>query len=231
MAETEEKDDAKAGRNPYLWKPGEVLPWAKFEWAAWLSNPALRRMTPDQRGRFMDVWAATHGTKTPGVMTEDDARGWAGYSVVEWKANRETFARVFNTTRTKGRWRLEDVIESWKASQIVARRNYDRAMKGVEARVRKSASGNGLTTTSRTPSATPSGTPSATPGRTDVETLRLEERTDVPDLAARDLGRSGLAALASGGTTAGPEALLERALRAGCADGTGETGPRSRGGP
>ena len=44
MADDENKDERKPAWNPYLWKPGEVLPWAKFEWAAWLSNPALRRM-------------------------------------------------------------------------------------------------------------------------------------------------------------------------------------------
>ena len=73
MADENGRDGQQPGAND-RWGSGEPLPWTKWYWRDWLSAPAIRRMSPDQRGRFMDVFATTHGTDTPGVMTEDDVR-------------------------------------------------------------------------------------------------------------------------------------------------------------
>lgn len=226
MAEIEGKDK---GRPEWVkrWKPGEPLPWAKFDWARWLATPALRRLTPEQRGRFMDVWAATHGTRTPGVMTEEDVRGWAGYSSVEWKLHREAFAQVFNTTRQRGKWRLEDVVETWKASMRVARRTSERARKAAETRHEKSAVAKGLKPASNAPSTRQADQ------RLETQPfgLREIERSPVPDPDARSAqaGSAGHSPVASGGTVAVSD-LLGRALRAGCADGPDGTARASGGG-
>lgn len=198
---------------PIDWrKPGDPLPWARFFWADWLSNTAIRRLSPDQRGRFADVWALTHGTKTPGVMTEEDVRLWCSYSPKEWEQNRDAFARVFNTTRQRGKWRLEDVVDSWKAAQETVRRLKIRARKGVQARARKTSSDNTLTTYG--------GQQVRLDVDTDVRSKKLEQKiTDVPRLETGPEG--GLSSAGADGTTAAAAALLERALRAGPASDTG----------
>jgi hypothetical protein len=204
------------------WRPGDPFPWAKFYWREWMSRPELRRLTRDERAGFMDVWAATHGTKTPGVMTEADVRLWAGYDEKEWKEHRDSFARCFNTTRQRGRWRLEDVIETWKAAQQVSKRFAKRARKGVEARRRKSSGGNGVTTRC--------GQQVQLDVDTDVRSSELKT-TAVPDPRRSDPGRGGLASALPDGTTAGVPALLERALGARSANGTdGTDGTRQAGG-
>lgn len=220
MAEIEGKD---GGRPEWVkrWKPGEPLPWAKFDWARWLATPALRRLTPEQRGRFMDVWAATHGTKTPGVMTEEDVRGWAGYSPAEWRLHREAFAQVFNTTRQRGKWRLEDVIETWKASMRVAKRSSERARKAAETRHEKSVSANGLSTASNAPST------QRADQRLEKRGVDKSQRPTVPE-AQSENGSAGHSPVAADGTVAVSE-LLGRVLRTSCADDTGGTAPPSRG--
>lgn len=225
-------DDAKDGGQVEWgnrWKPGEPLPWAKFDWARWLSWPEVRRLTPDQRGRLMDVWANTHGTKTPGVMTEEDVRLWAGYAREEWKRHRDAFARVFNTTRQKGKWRQEEWIEVWKASERVARRTFERARKGGETRARnaKAGKGDGSSSSARAPAQAQPGLDQRLRG-VEVES----QRPSVPDgeLRSAQQGSAGHSPVAAGGTVAVSD-LLGRALRAGSADGTDGTAPRSGGGP
>ena len=229
MAEIEDGRDAREkGRPEWVkrWKPGEPLPWAKFDWARWLANPSLRRLTPEQRGRFMDVYAATHGTRTPGVMDEDDVRGWAGYSREEWKANRAAFEPVFNTSRRRGKWLLEDVIEVWKASMLVARRTHNRAVKGGETRARKLKGGNGKGATSTALSTQPAQL--GAEQRLDVRGVDQSQRPTVPEVHTAQAGITGHSPGDSGGTVA-VSALLERTLRVGCADGLDGTDPRSRG--
>jgi hypothetical protein len=229
-ADVAEHDEGKDGGRPEWgkrWKPGEPLPWAKFDWARWLANPALRRLTPDQRGRFMDVYANTHGTRTPGVMTEEDVRGWAGFTREEWRGQREAFAPVFNTTRRKGKWLLEDVIETWKASISVAKRTYKRARKGGETRARNAAERNGIGPTSSAQGSAPAQLRAQQ--RLDVRGLEQRQRPTVPEVRSAQPGSAGHSPVASDGTVAVSD-LLGRALRAGYADGTDGTAPPSGGG-
>lgn len=228
-------DERKPEWSGPRWKPGEPLPWAKFDWSRWLARPELRCMTPEQRGRFMDIWAATHGTKTPGVMTEEQARGWAGYTPADWRANREAFAALFNTTRTPGKWRLEDVIETWKASMTVARRTHERAVKAAETRHGKGPGRNGLGATSNAPSNARS-TRQAVLGADqmlDTTTFGGGEteitRSAVPDPGERQPDSNGHSPVAVGGTDAEISALLRGALRASGTDGMDGT-ERSGGG-
>ena len=66
-----------------------------FYWADWLTDPAVRALSREERGGYIDVLAFTQQTSTPGVMTEDDVRGWSGYSVAEWAEHRSAMARCF----------------------------------------------------------------------------------------------------------------------------------------
>lgn len=164
----------------------------------------------------MDVFANTHGTRTPGVMTEEDVRLWAGYTREEWKANREAFAHVFNTTRQRGKWRLEDVVDVWKASMMVARRNHERARKAAGSRSRNATGRSEMTSTSSAPSSAPSTRQAQLGADQMLETqpfgLRESEKPSVPEVRAVEGGSAGHSPAASGGTVAVP-ALLERALR------------------
>lgn len=228
-------DERKQEWSRPRWKPGGPLPWAKFFWTAWLSNPAILALSWEQQGRFMRVWASTHGTKTPGVMTEDQVRGWAGYAPAEWRANREAFVALFNTTRTPGKWRLEDVIEIWKASHTVAVRKRERAVKAAETRHGKRPGRNGLGATSNAPSNARS-TRQAVLGADqmlDTTTFGGGEieitRSAVPDPGDWQPDSNGHSPVAVGGTDAEISALLRGALRASGADGMDGT-KRSGGG-
>lgn len=204
------------------WSPGDPLPWTKWYWRDWLSNPAIRRMSPDQRGRFMDVRASTLGTRTPGVMTEDDVRAWAGYTPKEWTEARAVFAGAFNTTRRKGKWLLEDVIETWKASMERAKRFTNRAKKAAASRTGKRRSGNEMTSTS---------SPQAELDvNTDVRLQTLEPKTTaVPDVQTVPDGTVGLAPDGTSGTAA-VSALLGRVLgHVGQASGTSGTEAKAGG--
>lgn len=225
--------DAKRVPARERWQPGEPLPWLKFFWRAWLSDPAIRRMTPAQRGAFMDVRAATMGTETPGVMTEEDVRCWAGYSPKDWIEAREVFIRAFSTTRKKGRWVLIDVLEEWRASIQRANTAHRVAKQGVKARERKRRGDNEITTAGQ-PQVQPEVQPPVQPGVNRVprgasppEGLRPQSvRSAVPASLTPELAQTpqrqsdGLSAVGTGGTEAATAALLERALCAGFADGT-----------
>ena len=79
--------DGKAERARERRKQFEPLPWAKWKWKDWLATPAIRHLSFEQRGRFADVWATTHGTATPGVMTEDEVRASYLSSISKWMKN------------------------------------------------------------------------------------------------------------------------------------------------
>ena len=111
----------------------QPLWWAQFEWQWWLTNADVRRLTKEQRGAFMDVWAMTHGTKSPGVMTEEDVRAWAGYSTAEWKHHREAFKRLFTVTRS-AKWLLTTVRDSYEEGLRAYRIKHRVAMAGVAKR-------------------------------------------------------------------------------------------------
>lgn len=137
----QEEGDAKVRR-----RKGDQLDWVRFWWKEWLSSPDVRRLSRDQRGGLMDVFASTYGSKTPGVMDEDDVRAWAGYAPEEWKKVRDVFARCFSLTRRRGKWILERVREDHAASVEIYMRLQQRAMKGVAGRRR----GKDLATTGAT---------------------------------------------------------------------------------
>lgn len=126
--------DEKRAAAPRRMRSTEIaLPWGRFYWRDWMSDPRIRRLSFDQRGRFMDVWAATHGTRTPGLMTEDDVRAWAGYDPKDWRLHRDVFAQVFAIGKD-GKWRLVDVIREFKASIEAAKTRRRVAMAGVQKR-------------------------------------------------------------------------------------------------
>lgn len=212
MADTEQEDTPKRR------KLREPIPWTRFWWQEWLSDSDLRRLTPDQRGRFMDVWAISMGTRTPGVMLEEDVRTWAGYTPEEWADVRETFAKLFSVARRTGKWTNKRVKEDHEASLNAYMVGRERALKAVAGRRRRKD----LATTSITTSTTPSCTPSQ-PGvqlgvRQDVRTETLEPRTkktDKPDsrAARAQNARSRAGSAGSAGSTP-PEPLAGIIARA-----------------
>ena len=207
-------------------KPGERLPWGRFWWKEWVGDPAIRRLTRDQRGALADVRAFTYGTATPGVMTEEDVRAWAGYSPEEWKQVRAVFARVFKTRRGSKTWRLPDIIEDYAASLAVYNRRRGVAMKGVAGRRRrKDLATEGATTGAPqvTPEVTPAVDPGLNPRSTEIQKLELEpDSTDKPEAdseAAADAraqttrSRAGSAGTAGSSRPSVLAPIVERALR------------------
>lgn len=73
----------------------ERRPWSPFYWADWLADPAVQSMSFDEQGRYVRVLAFTNQSVTPGRMTEDDVRRWAGFSEADWPEHRVAFARCF----------------------------------------------------------------------------------------------------------------------------------------
>jgi hypothetical protein len=85
--------------------PEEIIHF-DFYWRDWLSDPYIRALSRDERAGLMDVWASTFGTRTPGIMSEEQVRNWAGYVVEEWAIHREHFMACFRI-RPDGRWVFE----------------------------------------------------------------------------------------------------------------------------
>jgi uncharacterized protein YdaU (DUF1376 family) len=94
----------------------------------WLTDPDIRALSPDERGRYIDVFARTHLTDHPGVCCEDDVRKWAEYSPAQWKKHREAFARLF-TLKRDGTWIRESVV----AARAAQRRRYEQSVQGGRA--------------------------------------------------------------------------------------------------
>lgn len=101
-------------------------PSSQFYWSDWIVD--TRDMSRDERGGYIDVLAFTHQTPTPGVMTEDQVRRWAGYSEEEWPAHREVFASRFKV-RDDGVWLQKRSIQERKAQL----RRHENAKKGASA--------------------------------------------------------------------------------------------------
>ena len=103
-------------------RPQEPLTWGRFRWQHWMSDAAIRQLTDEQRGRFMDVRALAYSIRPAGVMTEEQVRTWARYSPREWETAKKTFALPFAVTRS-GLWKLNDVIEDseWAWNQHKAK--------------------------------------------------------------------------------------------------------------
>lgn len=103
-------------------RPQEPLTWGRFRWQQWMGDPAIRQLTDEQRGRFMDVRALAYSIRPAGVMTEEQVRTWARYTPKEWEGTKKTFALPFTVTRS-GLWKLNDVIEDseWAWNQHKAK--------------------------------------------------------------------------------------------------------------
>ena len=199
MSEETKNGGGRAWRKP---KPSDRYPWTRFWWRDWMADADVRRLSPDQRGRFMDVFAMTQGTDTPGEIAEDDVRAWAGYSPKEWADVRATFARLFTIRRRKGGavWIREQIVDDFQASLEVSRAHHTRAMKGVAGR----RSRNDLATTGST-----SGAPQVERQvvldvhpdvqKSDVQSSEPDTRGK-PEASEQSAGRSAQAALAHGGS-------------------------------
>lgn len=194
-----------------------------------MSDAAIRRLSHDQRGRLMDVKSCTWGSQTPGVMTEEDVRAWAGYSPVEWRQHRAVFEPLFNTTKRAGQWLMVEVMQELEAAQNAFEAAREKALKGVEARRSKSSGDSALPTTGSPqvalglePGVQPQIDPRVNRGSDIPEVQRTEfERTAVPDSRGQRPALTAPAVAGAGVTAAAPSELLERALRAAPADGTG----------
>lgn len=141
--EPEKPTDNSPERTQSRWRPGEPLPWAKFDWRKWLSSPHVSRLTLEQQARFLRVWASTHGTmppETPGIMTEEDVRLWCGYTPAAWKRVRDRFQTLFDTETEPGKWILTDVVTTWRETCERAQVAIERAKKASAAAARKRGS-------------------------------------------------------------------------------------------
>ncbi len=141
--EPEKPTDNSPERTQSRWRPGEPLPWAKFDWRKWLSSPHVSRLTLEQQARFLRVWASTHGTmppETPGIMTEEDVRLWCGYTLAAWKRVRGRFQTLFDTETDPGKWILTDVVTTWRETCERAQVAIERAKKASSAAARKRGS-------------------------------------------------------------------------------------------
>ncbi|OGF05533.1 MAG: hypothetical protein A2W00_01735 [Candidatus Eisenbacteria bacterium RBG_16_71_46] len=78
------------------------LSWFNFSPGDYMTDPAVRAMSYEQRGRYVDVLCAMY-LRNSGSATEDEIRVWAGCSEDEWKHHREGIQRAFKVTRN-GRW-------------------------------------------------------------------------------------------------------------------------------
>jgi uncharacterized protein YdaU (DUF1376 family) len=188
------------------------MPWGRFWWKEWLADPKLGRLTPEQRGRFVDVWASTHGTDTPGVMDEDDVRAWAGYTPRQWESAREAFLPLFDLKKRKKKWVLMRVLEDYLASVEAAKVKYATAMAGVAARKRGKDLATGGSThgaTAGSPQVELEVQPPVQPGvnhpdvRSQIPENRLET-TDKPDSEASARSQRARARDGSAGSAGSP---------------------------
>lgn len=100
-------------------------PSSQFYWRDWIVD--TRGMTRDQRGGYIDVLAfSIIESSTPGIMTEEQVRTWAGYSETEWPANRDAFAARFRIRRD-GMWIQKRTVQERSAQK----KRYKRAKKGA----------------------------------------------------------------------------------------------------
>jgi uncharacterized protein YdaU (DUF1376 family) len=104
------------------------LAWFRWNPRDHQADPAVRAMSPEERGRYRDVLDALYMGNNA-TATEREVRLWAGYSEDEWAAHREALQRAFQITRG-GEWvqrRTELELEA-------ARRRSERASKGGVAK-------------------------------------------------------------------------------------------------
>lgn len=80
----------------------EKAPAFQFYARDYMADPAVQRLTWDQRGRYHWALCCSSLTETPGVASESDWAAWMGYDDAGWVANREAHARCFAIEN--GRW-------------------------------------------------------------------------------------------------------------------------------
>lgn len=206
-------DEAKG--NPTWRKPKEPMPWGKFWWRDFLADGRTSQLSHEQRGRFLLVWCFTHGTSTPGVMTEEQVRAWAGYTPKEWKTERRQFAAAFKVTNG-GRWIIERVRDDQKAAQNAAQVRLRVSAAGVAKR----RAGKDLSTAGAT-----DGQPAVQQPVDKTQTQTSENQTtDKPEV--RGSTQTALARVGSAGSAGAPrlETLGGILARAGVSNGNGGSG-------
>lgn len=70
-----------------------------FFFRDWLSDPDVRALGHDRRGRLLDSLCFTWGTTRTGMCTEDQLRSWLGYSAEEWPEHRDAFLAIWRPRR------------------------------------------------------------------------------------------------------------------------------------
>lgn len=99
------------------------MPWVAFYFSDFLNDRAVRLMTYDERGRYLEVLAVAYQNPEPGIMLEDEVRRAADYTPGEWPEHREAFARAFFVV-DDGVWVQKRVVaEAQKAGVIVKARS------------------------------------------------------------------------------------------------------------
>ena len=103
--------------------PSPIIWWPFFgrDWIA-----STRGMTPDQRGRWIDVLALLYDSPTPGVTSEDEVRAWSGYGSGEWPVHRARFLAFFKARRD-GRW-IQDRVK--REAEAIKRRRKSASASG-----------------------------------------------------------------------------------------------------
>lgn len=74
---------------------GNRAPAFQFYPRDFMADPAVQRLTWDQRGRYVWALCCSALTDTPGIAMESDWAAWMGYDAAEWHAVREAHSRCF----------------------------------------------------------------------------------------------------------------------------------------
>lgn len=109
-----------------------TMEWCRFNFSAWLSDPAVQAMTYDERGRYVGVIAMLYRCPKPGRATEEQVRRWSRYDARSWKRHREVFAEAFKI-QADGTWVQARVVREWshfrrvsQARELAAHTRYAR---------------------------------------------------------------------------------------------------------
>ena len=110
---------------------GERLSWFRWNPQDYVSDPAVRAMSYEERGRYVDVLMSLYLTNV-GTASEDAVRIWAGYSEPEWPFHREQFARAFRVGRD-GKWTQKRVAMEVRAARNRVKRAAESGRAGGRA--------------------------------------------------------------------------------------------------
>ena len=163
-------------------------------WRDWLSSPEVRAMTAEERGGYIDVLCFTQGTKTPGVMTEDEVRAWAGYPPEQWPVHREAFRRCFKVTASSGTW-IQARAKRERGAQL---KRFRRAQKAAKEAAQKRWRDKRLDATGMAQADAkvyPSPCPSPCPSPEVASSKAMPAAESVPSRSAPGRGRSARGAV------------------------------------